>query len=786
MLSRIVPRNKPTQQSVAEFNVRPLRFAYIVNRDIDYSELQQMIQYNTSLWGGKYNLFVPTDGNEIRSDWLRQLIYHDPDIIFFAGRVLNSIAKKLVRLLQPIQIFPWNKDTLETLIGNQPSIANPMYMDIILESIFSEKGKLTPAKSRIRYFKIDGIYKSFLESVCGLWLPDSDYQRFAADNLGVEEFELTPNNLQEYLETIDTLSNWISPLQLTEKHLKTSFQNFIGGGYKLVISTGEFDDLFIYHALQWSSAMRQTTVILPFDTLNDNEDYRILAEWFGAKVGGNTFDIISYSIEMEILSEIREKLMRSLPTRTSGMGFTGWVINIQRCNIEIMPPTVKHIEKRQIVNISDRRYSFEILRPQFLDKKQNNKYDHKRWICEVDLSPGYGNKNGFVPSIFEDLNYILSGNTIREMFDSWGSYIRMSMDKIAIVATMKNDLGLINLPTDKKVIETICKGFGYEVRDGNSGYYDGMINLLGGLKNASFLQNQRIRFLFSNRDVIKQKALTIIDMYKNLKIPKNEKEEFVNWIQTLSSKEILLRGYNLKCPTCGLNTWYELDRVHEHIICDGCRMEFQIPVKIDFAYRLNRLFLDRSNQGTVTILLTLLVLYETALDGLIWQADVNLLKVEHTEAIEIDIIAMCDGYLVVAECKNRFLPYKKPNEDEETRQSRESKTEQEIKDLKLQLERDINFALDIKAHLFLFATLEENIPTEIIEFIKEQDAIYDRLCVRLLSSSELMEGKFQRPDGENRQTTMYNIAGSSILPPFFESDDCSQPDPNRFNAISVF
>lgn len=784
MLSRIIPQDNPHKQSVAELSVRPLKFAYIVNREIEYSEFHQIIKYNTSLWGGKYNLFVPTDGDFIRSDWWRQLFFHDPDIIFFAGRVAGSIIKELRERLQPIQIWQWAESVLEDI--GQPNKVNPMYMDVILENIFAESGVVDPSESRIRYPVIDGIYKSYLENISGSWHAESNYQSFAENNLGTEEIVLNPSNLQEYLEALDTLSKWMSPLQLTAHYLQSTFEGFFQtrSGYSLIISTGLLDDLFISHALHWSDMM-QTTTIIPFDSLVSDEDFSLLADWFGGKVRGNTFNIISHNLDLDALSRIREKLIEYLPARESPMGFNGWVISIHRCNIVATTPIVKHVQKRQIVDVLDRRYSFEVLRPKFLETTRNKKYEHKRWMCDIDISPGYGNKNGFVPSIFPDLNFILSGHSDRTNIAVWGSPIRIRRDKISLVSTMQNDLATIRIPTDKRVIETVCNNSDYEVTKGNSAYYDGMINLLGGLKNAGFLHNPNILGLFSNHDVINKEALTIIDMYQRLKVSQNDKWDFQNWIQILASKEILLRGYNLICPVCGLNSWYKLDRVHEHMICDGCRMEFQLPIRLEFAYRLNRLFLDRSNHGTVTVLLTLLVLYETAIDSLIWQADVNLSKMGiDDEKIEIDIIAMCDGYLIIAECKNSFLPSERPNENEEQRQRRMEKTEEEIDKLKRQLEREIKVAIEMKVHLFLFATLEENIPSEIVEFIEAQDAMYDRLCVRLLPASELIDGKFQRPDGEHRQTTMFNIAGSSVLPPFVQDDDCEKRDPNWNKSFS--
>ncbi len=631
MQSRVVQQPEATEQLLCGLTVRPLRFGFIVNRTIGPDVFEQINQYNTSLWGGQFNIFVPTDGKSVRSDWWRQLVFHDPDVIFLVGQVDGELASELYMQIQPMQIWQWDKASLDNLTG-QSSKTEPVLMDVILENLYAEQGNLGPRKSRIRYPLVrNSLFAPYLHLICGMWLPASHYQEYAERNLGALEMEINPKNLKAYLDILDELEKWIMPLDLTARNLSTSYPGFGLGGYSLVLSTGMLDELLIYHALRWShrnSSGKPTTAIVPISAITSDADYHLLAQWFGQKVGGNTFDIISYGVDLNTLIGFRDKLKAFLPPRGNPLNAReGWVINIERCNINASTPDVTHAKRKQLVNVSGNRYSFEYSKPSFLEKDADHGYKSKHWICGVELSPGFGNKRAFAPSMFPDLNFILSNWPNRGYLYGVGTFIRVARGEIALSCTMEGDIARIELPSNKKVIETACENSGYQIGSGNSIYYQGMITLLGNLQDAAFLHNPNILKLFSNPLLIQENALTVIEMYKHLRIPQDDKSDFLNWIQILAGKQILLRGYNLQCPVCGLTAWYELANVHEFMICEGCRSNFQIPVYRDFAYRLNRLFAVRQNQGSVTVLLTLLLLHETAIKGLLWQADTVLQKV---------------------------------------------------------------------------------------------------------------------------------------------------------------
>src|SRR5258708_23871983 len=144
MQSKAVQQPEASEQLLCELSVRPLRFGFIVNRAIGSDVLEQIIQYNTSLWGGQFNLFVPTDGKSIRSDWVRQLVFHDPDVIFLVGQIDAELAGEVYTQIQPMQIWQWDIASLDNLKG-ETTKTEPLLTSLILENLYAEQGKLNPS-----------------------------------------------------------------------------------------------------------------------------------------------------------------------------------------------------------------------------------------------------------------------------------------------------------------------------------------------------------------------------------------------------------------------------------------------------------------------------------------------------------------------------------------------------------------------------------------------------------------------------------------------------------------
>jgi hypothetical protein len=127
-----------------------------------------------------------------------------------------------------------------------------------------------------------------------------------------------------------------------------------------------------------------------------------------------------------------------------------------------------------------------------------------------------------------------------------------------------------------------------------------------------------------------------------------------------------------------------------------------MPFQIDFAYRLNQLFIEGLKQGATTVLLTALWLRLQASGEFTWQAGTRLKR--GGKQAEIDLIVACDGKLIVAECKDNI-------------------DEADLAPLQAQLARQVEVARMLGADEFIFATLREDVPPAVPAALNAAEAL---------------------------------------------------------------
>ena len=258
--------------------------------------------------------------------------------------------------------------------------------------------------------------------------------------------------------------------------------------------------------------------------------------------------------------------------------------------------------------------------------------------------------------MFPDLNFLLSGMKEKWLFQAnRGSSIRIARGDIAVLSDKEMGYSSIELPTDDQLITKVLENASYKVRPDASGRYcQGMVRLAGGLSELAFLQDVNIQGLLHLMS--KGKGFDYAKILNTVKPGKDPvyRNKLLELLFSLADKRILLRGYQLRCPNCDLDTWYSVESIDEHVQCQGCRSIMQLPVDWPFAFRLNQLFINGiKDTEAITVLLTLLILHNTSDKDLIWQSGYKVLRA-NTET-DLDLIAMCDGVLVFAECKDGFL-----------------------------------------------------------------------------------------------------------------------------------
>ena len=90
---------------------RPMRIAFLVSPESTSLEVvDQIIDYNRSLWGGRFNPIILTDGKTIDDKWWQFLRDIDPDVINPLVRLGDELIERFENFLSPLKIEQFRED----------------------------------------------------------------------------------------------------------------------------------------------------------------------------------------------------------------------------------------------------------------------------------------------------------------------------------------------------------------------------------------------------------------------------------------------------------------------------------------------------------------------------------------------------------------------------------------------------------------------------------------------------------------------------------------------------
>jgi hypothetical protein len=229
----------------------------------------------------------------------------------------------------------------------------------------------------------------------------------------------------------------------------------------------------------------------------------------------------------------------------------------------------------------------------------------------------------------------------------------------------------IRLPDGWSVLEALFEHYGYTCHPtAKSRAALGQVGLLGGVEGINVVANSKVYGAM--------KGLSVADVRDGMRPYRADRraegfnyfsrafgnqhaEPILRW---LVENKLLLRGVSIKCPRCMIKLWYGVERIAERWTCDGCRKEMPIPVRSDalhWRYRVNELWANGQDQGTVAPLLALYAMHARwgstfASEGFGYYPGIKLKKrsgasVPVDREIEIDLVALWGGRPVLVECK---------------------------------------------------------------------------------------------------------------------------------------
>ncbi|MBD2570742.1 hypothetical protein [Anabaena lutea] len=230
---------------------------------------------------------------------------------------------------------------------------------------------------------------------------------------------------------------------------------------------------------------------------------------------------------------------------------------------------------------------------------------------------------------------------------------------------------------------------------------------------------------------------------------------------------LLYRGHPLKCPTCGLEDWYKLEKVNEFVECNGCAENFQLEslTSLEFAYKPNELATRFLKTGGQAVLSTAVFLSWLASSGYIQLGgDISHLGEKQSFA-EIDLFILVKDVLILAECKSwRVIDESKAN------------------DIIKHLEKVIETAVLVSAKVVVLGVVTTSITCDLHSLVSDvaQNATEKGIGVHLL----LNDTFYLWGQQENAVTEQWQLNVMDLLVP--EKDLPQNPDVSVGEPVRVF
>ncbi|MCP5103714.1 MAG: hypothetical protein GY950_10065 [bacterium] len=504
------------------------------------------------------------------------------------------------------------------------------------------------------------------------------------------------------------------------------------------------------------------------EAIDDDGAIKALVDWIclPRDIKSNYCRILSYSITIDYLYRLAKRLR--LRVKSRGINY----VDVSNTDQEI-PKVFFHTEEATVEAQMIDKQTFEFKAPSF--KLGGRGY----WVLELsqDISSNRYVLDHIPPSVAAYSNHELL-NTPSPYYPVLHSKtaFRYFRDVICRKVDKRISAVKIVIPTSSELFTTYLSTFGVEsLQDEKKLRYEASINMLGGLREAAecFKEISRdVLWYFKDKD----EPITF-DQIQSSARPGNKKKfkkehpisnliestirkktferrlnsdkhnifnsvdlkDFLNW---LIHRKILMRRILLpNCSDClGKNLWTERLDLRYPPVCLNCGVSLMLPDKVTIGYLINPLVRMAINEGFIPIILTLRFLKNLTWNGFMYLPGFK--GVVDQKNFDIDIIASCDGVLIMCECKN--LMGKNPSGDN-------------LKQIKDQFENLIEKARRFKVQVVILSSLIKEYPETIKDLARRHSD--DSLSVVLLKRDDLERGfRYQKDtDGDSESTSPQSI-----------------------------
>lgn len=436
---------------------RPVKVAFLFSpSESKYKIFDAILEYNLTIWGGRFNPIIPIIKKRIPQSYWNLLINSDPDIIYLYNEISEKTKLEILTQIQPLEIvYHYNQD-------------NP-HVSINIKQI--------PINKLVRRIKVSEIWDPYTKNQLMISNDFNNKKKilhnFLFRNLGIENDRLNERNFSKYFETeiIDEDSsmeeffnkftnktNYIFPIQLgaidvnsTMKPRQNTYKDFC-----IIIEESIWSYLYLWNRIFFHSENKIKQLCFPSNLFEKKSLVENLVVFLKRGLGIEN----GYQSKVEILYESALSNMQEENIKSIFFHFGFYpefikynpkkipALSLYEKNIQVLPETVHTKSDRLSTNLN-------LITPAYFE---NIIFDDSFWRENFNWMIDY--KIEYRPEKFQYTNkqywWLLKkvGDVSRLFFYSNVGRVKKSgLISVKAKSTQKNVE--INIPSDETLFYTI-------------------------------------------------------------------------------------------------------------------------------------------------------------------------------------------------------------------------------------------------------------------------------------------------------------------------------------------
>ncbi len=667
-------------QTILNVRVRPARVTALVSNTASQEDLLLAVKFLSQLWGGRYCqlLAVETSGDDRLATF--RLSQSRPDFVYGIGIDHGQWARAVHEACQSRGYGQLEAKYVENL---HDSVEEHITAAHVIHHL---RNATTGAGQRDRPLRLIGCdpkspLMPFIATMFGLHY----------DNLG----SAIPNE-GESLTQVASVADFVALHTRIVKDFATVWLDLASYGLHtrmsrlsgflpptiVVVDSLPLDlSLFWNLRMEADSDMPVWAIPIPVNSTGDAAVSQALKEWLGAfwdyRLWPNFCRVTSTSAPPDVVNAFAERLSAEFH------GTAIKYVDPWEPTNRLPDVTAYDSERQLLVELSRRLLKLSPPRPKILEGIGRGSclvelvrdVRRRRAVNELQLPPR--------PSTMAILNAPTPSSISLTRIPPIGD----GLEGINIRCSGREKFVSVYLPIGDEILEEVLRVAGIQTqRDEKLACYRPVMKMLGGLEKAARVvtgqQGAILRELLAG-------PLSFADILGKAKLGKGKLPELappefpkealshldpvakrVFWrrrqkllaktgpsltgveslLEFWADRRIVSRQWQLgPCHACLRSFWEPRVNISKPVLCPGCGTRLRLPPKLTMGYSLHRAIAHALGEGIVPVLLTGRFLRRLTRDGFFWIPGVKFQWDQ--KAGDLDLIACCDGYIVVGECK---------------------------------------------------------------------------------------------------------------------------------------